>query len=98
MTETHWREIAELALFWLVYFALHSALASLHAKQWVASHYPARLPIYRLGFNALALIMLLPILWLMLRHPARRCGPGRGRVPGWRMDWPWRRYWPSSSH
>ena len=32
-------------------------------------HYPARLPLYRLGFNALALIMLLPILWLMLRHP-----------------------------
>lgn len=69
MTESNWRELAVLALFWLVYFAMHSALAALRVKRWVALHYPARLPLYRLGFNALALIMLLPILWLMLRHP-----------------------------
>ena len=69
MTETNWREVAVLALSWLVYFAMHSALAALRVKRWVALHYPARLPIYRLGFNVLALIMLLPILWLMLRHP-----------------------------
>ena len=69
MTETNWRELTVLALFWLLYFAMHSALAALRVKRWVALHYPARLPLYRLGFNALALIMLLPILWLMLRHP-----------------------------
>jgi len=69
MTESNWREVAVLALFWLVYFAMHSALAALRVKRWVALHYPARLPIYRLGFNVLALIMLLPILWQMLRHP-----------------------------
>jgi len=69
MTESNWREVALLALFWLVYFAMHSALAALGVKRWVASHYPAQMPIYRLGFNGLALIMLLPILWQMLRHP-----------------------------
>lgn len=58
-----------LALFWLVYFAMHSVFASLRVKRWVALHNPSGMPIYRLGFNVLALIMLLPILWRMLHHP-----------------------------
>ena len=69
MTESNWRDVALLALFWLAYFAMHSALASLRVKTWVALHHPARMPIYRLSFNILAVITLLPILWLMFFHP-----------------------------
>lgn len=82
MTETTWQELAVLALFWLMYFAMHSALASLGIKRWVALHHPARMPTYRLGFNVLALIMMLPILWLMLRHP----GP---TLWAWQGPWAW---------
>lgn len=69
MTEPDWLNMAVLALSWLGYFALHSALASLRAKSWVAVHYPERMPLYRLGFNMFAALALLPILWLMARHP-----------------------------
>ncbi|MHB1591755.1 MAG: methyltransferase family protein, partial [Sulfuricella sp.] len=69
MTESDWRNMALLALSWLGYFALHSALASLRVKSWVALHCPERMPLYRLSFNILAVFMLLPILWLMVRNP-----------------------------
>ena len=69
MTESDWQDMVLLALFWLGYFALHSVLASLRAKSWVALHYPERMPLYRLSFNIFAALMLLPILWLMARHP-----------------------------
>ncbi|WP_041673745.1 methyltransferase family protein [Sulfuricella denitrificans] len=69
MTESDWRDMALLAFFWLGYFVLHSALASLQVKSWVALHYPERMPLYRLSYNILAAIMLLPILWLMVRNP-----------------------------
>ena len=58
-----------LAILWLVYFALHSALASLKVKSWVARRFPHRMPAYRLCFNMLSTLTLLPILWLMVRHP-----------------------------
>ncbi len=64
-----WRGLVLLALFWLGYFVLHSVLASLRVKSWVALHYPERMPLYRLSFNIFAALMLLPILWLMVRHP-----------------------------
>ncbi|MHB1291871.1 MAG: methyltransferase family protein [Sulfuricella sp.] len=69
MTESDWQDMALLALSWLGYFALHSALASLRVKSWVAMHYPERMPLYRLSFNVLAVLMLLPILWLLVRNP-----------------------------
>jgi protein-S-isoprenylcysteine O-methyltransferase Ste14 len=68
MTQSDWQHMALLALFWLGYFVVHSVLASLRVKRWVAAHFPDQMPIYRLGFNALAVLMLLPILWLMLRY------------------------------
>lgn len=69
MTESDWRDMVLLALSWLGYFALHSALASLRVKSWVAWRYPERMPLYRLSFNVLAVLMLLPILWLLARNP-----------------------------
>jgi protein-S-isoprenylcysteine O-methyltransferase Ste14 len=72
--------LALLALAWLVYFAAHSALASLGLKRWVAARYPAIGPAYRLLFNVLAVALLAPALGLML---ALR-GPWL-----WRWEGPW---------
>lgn len=56
--------IAALVLAWLVYFALHSLLASLGLKRWVARELPRWMPAYRLGYNVLALLLLIPPLAL----------------------------------
>ncbi len=52
---------------WLVYFVLHSVMASLRLKSWVARHFSTLMPAYRLMFNTLSAILLLPILWLSFR-------------------------------
>lgn len=54
-----------LTLLWLGYFVCHSWLASLRIKHWVATHLPSLMPWYRLSFNGLALLLLLPPLTLM---------------------------------
>jgi methanethiol S-methyltransferase len=69
MTESDWRNLLFLGFFWLGYFILHSALASLRVKNWFAARYPRRMPFYRLGFNGLALLTLLPLLWLFDSPP-----------------------------
>ena len=53
-----------LAVLWLAYFTLHSLLASLRVKSWVAGTHPEWMPAYRLFFNAVALITLIPPLAL----------------------------------
>jgi len=54
---------------WLAYFALHSLLASRSAKSQVAARWPVAARRYRLAYNVLALLALLPIgAWLLL-HP-----------------------------
>ena len=58
-----------LAACWLGYFILHSWLASLAAKRWVAARWPAFMPAYRLAFNLTAVILLLPILVLTYSLP-----------------------------
>lgn len=68
-----------LALAWVSYFALHSILASLAVKRWVAAHRPALMPAYRLAFNAVATLGLFPIAWLLHRHP----GPMLWTWSGW---------------
>lgn len=69
MNEFAWLDMALLAAAWVGYFALHSVLASLAVKRRVAAAHPDLMPLYRLGFNILALLLLLPILWLMVRNP-----------------------------
>lgn len=49
---------------WILYALLHSLLASLPAKHYVASRHPKLMPFYRLGFNAIAALLLLPPLYL----------------------------------
>jgi len=51
-----------LAATWLLYFVIHSALASLRVKRWVAKHRPDLMPAYRLMFNAVAIAFIVPPL------------------------------------
>jgi len=66
----------------LSYFSLHSMLASVRAKRFVAHRFPRLMPDYRLFFNALAVILLLPLLWLILQDP----GP---LLWAWQGPWKW---------
>ena len=78
MSETDWRHMALLALSWLAYFALHSLLASLWLKNRVAERFPRIMPIYRLFFNGLAVLTLLPILCLTFLGPGPALWAWRG--------------------
>ncbi len=50
-----------LALLWLGYFLIHSWLASLGLKRWVADQPSSGFtPWYRLIFNILAVLLLIP--------------------------------------
>ena len=69
MTESAWNNVVLLAICWIGYFALHSALASLAAKRRVAAAWPQLMPYYRLAFNLLASLLILPILWLTYHDP-----------------------------
>ena len=57
------QNIVLLSLTWLLYFAVHSGLASLSAKKFVAVRWPDFMPYYRLIFNAVSLLLLIPPLW-----------------------------------
>ena len=59
-------QILLLILSWLVYFGLHSLLASIGVKQYVALRWPRAMPAYRLVFNVLAVVLLAVPLWLSL--------------------------------
>ena len=69
MTESNWHDIVLLAICWIAYFAVHSALASLAVKRRVAAAWPQLMPYYRLTFNLLASLLILPILWLTYHDP-----------------------------
>lgn len=69
MTESDWQNMMLLLLCWLAYFTLHSTLASLWVKNRLAALRPGLMPAYRMAFNVLAVLLLLPILWLMYRAP-----------------------------
>jgi len=57
--------IINLLLAWLLYFTLHSVLASYAAKHWTATHWPGFAPYYRLAYNLAATLLLIPPLWLL---------------------------------
>jgi len=74
-----------LAAAWALYFVVHSALASLAVKEWVARHWPGAMPYYRLAFNTLAVLLLIPPALLTLLAP----GPWLWRWSGaarWAAD------------
>ena len=69
MVETNWHRMGLLVVLWLGYFATHSLLASLWLKERFAAHFPRKMPIYRLGFNCIAVFSLIPVLWLTILDP-----------------------------
>lgn len=64
-----------LALGWLAYASLHSLLAALAVKGWVTRRWPAFAPWYRLAYNLVATLLVLPLMWASFA------------IPG---DWLWR--------
>lgn len=53
----------------IAYFVLHSLLASVWMKQWVVDCCPAVMPYYRLIYNVLAIVLALPLIYLVWRYP-----------------------------
>lgn len=54
-----------LAMSWVLYFVLHSTLASLQVKNRVYQKWPESRKYYRLVFNMLSLVLLFPPLYLL---------------------------------
>ena len=69
--------LALLAISWGIYAALHSLLAATSVKQAVQQRWPRHFRAYRLTYNLLAGILLIPSLWLLATYPG---------APLWR--WP----------
>ncbi len=67
--------LAEIALAWCAYFALHSLLATSAVKAWIGHRWPRLRAAYRAAFNGISAVTLLPVLWL---------------VYGTSGDWLWR--------
>jgi protein-S-isoprenylcysteine O-methyltransferase Ste14 len=65
----------EIFMAWFAYLALHSLLAASATKAWVGHRWPHLMPSYRLAFNLISIVTLLPVLWL---------------VYGTEGDWLWR--------
>lgn len=74
--------LTAIALAWLAYFALHSALAAPAARAWFARRWPQFMPGYRAAYNAFAVLSLLPVLWLVYASPGEALWQ-------WRGAWGW---------
>ena len=57
--------LAVIAVAWLAYCVLHSLLADADVKSWFAARWPKFMPCYRLAFNILSVLTLLPVLFLV---------------------------------
>lgn len=65
LAESDTMRLAEIALAWSAYFALHSLLAANATKAWVGQRWPRAYPGYRAAFNLISLVALAPVLWLV---------------------------------
>ena len=72
------KQIVILMVMWLVYFLVHSLLASLTVKQFVADRWPGLMPWYRLLFNILASVLVLPPLYVLYSYPGDTLWAWRG--------------------
>lgn len=72
--------LVPLGVGFVIYFTLHSLLASLWVKNFIASRWPGLMPAYRLIYNVLSVVLLLPLIWLMQQNP----GP---------VIWQWQGNW-----
>lgn len=64
--ELDFLQLAVLSLSWLVYFAVHSVLASMAVKKWFSNKLPGYFHLYRLAYNLVAMILLVIPLWLSI--------------------------------
>lgn len=71
------------ALVWALYGLLHSWLAGTNMKDRVARRWPGLAPAYRLLYNAQAVALLIPPLWLTWAYS----GPVLWHWPVW-ISWP----------
>lgn len=73
-----------LALSWLIFFAAHSGLAATSVKHWLTGRWPALKAWYRLLYNGLSLLLLLPVIFFYVKLPARMLVEvsGYGQVVG----------------
>lgn len=60
-------DLALLIISWMVYFTVHSVLAGTTAKGWVARRLPRLMPVYRISYNAIALVLLAVPVTLLYR-------------------------------
>lgn len=58
-----------LATSWVLYAGVHSLLASLSAKRLIQRRFPDHYQGYRLAYNGLAALLLIPPLWLLASYP-----------------------------
>ncbi|MCK5360940.1 MAG: hypothetical protein KAJ95_09965 [Gammaproteobacteria bacterium] len=58
-----------LIILWLLYFSIHSLLASIRFKTFVLNTRPEFMPWYRLIFNSTAVFLLIPPLYVMAIYP-----------------------------
>ncbi len=72
------QSLVPLGISFIAYFVVHSLLASLWFKRWVHCQWPGLMPAYRLTYNVLAVILLIPLLWFMHQNP----GPLIWQWPG----------------
>ncbi len=73
-------QLLVLGAAWLIYCLTHSLLASLRMKRWVARTKPEWMPSYRLFFNILATLFIIPPVGMSLAFR----GP-----PLWTWSGPW---------
>ena len=66
LSATPW-QLFLLACVWGFYCAFHSLTATTRVKTWAMAHWPGLMPVYRLAYNAFALVTLVPPFWLMGR-------------------------------
>lgn len=71
-----------LAGTWVLYGVLHSLLAANRCKDWVRKTFPNACRGYRLTYNVLAAILLLPPLWLMAGYSGEN-------LLSWNGLWQW---------
>ncbi|MDT8318565.1 MAG: hypothetical protein RQ824_11345, partial [bacterium] len=53
--------LAVLSLAWLIFFVLHSLLASIRFKDLVKKRFPSFTPYYRLAYNIVSILLIIPI-------------------------------------
>ncbi|NOX75904.1 MAG: hypothetical protein GXP17_04675 [Gammaproteobacteria bacterium] len=82
MNDAPLHTLVPLGLGFIAYFVMHSLLASLWLKQKVLRRWPRIMPAYRLIFNLLSVILLLPLIWLMHQNPGALIWQWPGMLSG----------------